>query len=98
MKAAIRKTRMEAKLERKRREFCSKVALLKHEAGTLNLFYTMQKLDDAMKMVGYEVAGTPELANPMLSKTGRKKVDGACCDNEVRSFSGGCVSCGDPCL
>jgi len=42
-----------------RKEFCSKVSMLKFEAGALGLFFTMQKLD-AMKMVGYEVAGTPE--------------------------------------
>lgn len=42
-----------------RKDFCSKVSMLKFEAGALGLFYTMQKLDDAMIMVGYEVAGTP---------------------------------------
>ena len=42
------------------RDFCSEVSLLKHRAGELGLFLTMHKLDDAMKMVGYEVAGTPE--------------------------------------
>jgi hypothetical protein len=42
-----------------RKEFCSEVSMLKFKAGALGLLYTMQKLDDAMVMVGYEVAGTP---------------------------------------
>ena len=45
----------------KQKAFASEVAMLKHKAGELGLFYTMQKLDAAVTMVGYELAGTPEL-------------------------------------
>jgi hypothetical protein len=45
-----------------RKDFASEVALLKHRAGELGLFYTMQKLESAVTMIGYELAGTPEKA------------------------------------
>lgn len=47
-------------LDRKRREFASKLALLKDEAGRLELWNTMQMLDNPLTMVGYEIAGTPQ--------------------------------------
>lgn len=42
-----------------RRDFCRRLAMMKHEAGTLGLFRTMHKLDLAVVEVGYEVAGEP---------------------------------------
>lgn len=30
--------------------------------------------------------------------TGSEKSENACCNNEKRSFEGGCLSCGDPAL
>jgi hypothetical protein len=48
-------------LDQERKAFASEVTLLKHRAGELGLFYTMQKLDLAVLQVGYELAGTPEL-------------------------------------
>lgn len=48
-------------LEQARREFCSQLVSMKHQAGVLGLFYTMKKMDIPLGMVGYEVAGTPEL-------------------------------------
>lgn len=44
----------------KQKAFASEVALLKHKAGEIGLLYTMQKLEDAVTMVGYDLAGTPE--------------------------------------
>lgn len=59
-------------LERARREFASKLSLLKYEAGRLGLFCTMQKMESAVRMVGYELAGTPELFDAV--KKAREKL------------------------
>lgn len=44
------------KLMAQRMKFASDLALMKFRAGQLGLFYTMQKMDAAVTMVGYEVA------------------------------------------
>jgi len=57
---AVEGIKQTKKLVAAQKAFASEVALLKHKAGELGLFYTMQKLDSAVTMVGYELAGTPE--------------------------------------
>lgn len=47
-------------LEEQRKSFASRLSLLKHEAGTLGLYLTMQRMDPALRMVGFEIAGTPD--------------------------------------
>jgi hypothetical protein len=46
--------------ERRLKEFASKLSLLKHEAGTLGLYVTMQRMDYPLQMVGWEIAGDIE--------------------------------------
>ena len=45
-----------AKLTGLRREFTSKLALIHHEAHRLGLYRTGQKLHEAVREVGYEIA------------------------------------------
>lgn len=40
--------------------FCSELTLLKHQAMELGLFQTMHRIDDAIRMAGFEVAGEPD--------------------------------------
>lgn len=44
-----------------RLEFASALALLHAKAGQLGLYQTMHMVHEAVKMVGYEIAGTPQL-------------------------------------
>lgn len=43
------------KLLARQREFASEVAMLKHKAGTLEMYATMQALEAGVKAVGWEV-------------------------------------------
>jgi hypothetical protein len=43
------------------KEFASRLALMQIEAGKVGLYATMHKIHEAIKQVGYEIAGTPEL-------------------------------------
>lgn len=43
-----------------REKFASDLALMKYRAGQLGLWRTMQRLEPAVTMVGFEMAGTPE--------------------------------------
>ncbi len=47
------------KLLAERKKFASDLALMKHRAGELGLFYTMQKMNIPLTMVGYEIASQP---------------------------------------
>jgi hypothetical protein len=42
-------------------KFCSDLAIMKHRAMELGLYRTMHRLDDAVRMVGFEVAGMPDV-------------------------------------
>jgi len=46
-------------------EFASRLALMQVEAGRLGLYVTMHKIHEAIKQVGYEMAGEPELYDKM---------------------------------
>lgn len=46
----------EPTLEQKQRHFVIRLALIKHEAGQLEMWATMQKLDDAANTAGFELA------------------------------------------
>ncbi len=37
-------------------------------------------------------------AEAQAARNDPSKPEGACCNNERRGFTGGCVNCGDPCL
>jgi hypothetical protein len=54
-----------------RANFASRLALMHIEAGRLGLYVTMHKIHEAVKQVGYEMAGTPELYDKM--EESRKK-------------------------
>jgi hypothetical protein len=41
-------------------DFASALSLLKHRAGELGLYLTMQRLEPAVRMVGFEIAGDPD--------------------------------------
>lgn len=43
-------------LETKRREFVTRLAAMKHEAGQLSMWRTVQALDNAANVSGYELA------------------------------------------
>jgi hypothetical protein len=43
------------------KEFASRLALMHVEAGQLGLYVTMHKIHEAVKQVGYEMAGEPGL-------------------------------------
>lgn len=43
-------------LERARREFLIRLAQMKHEAGELSMWKTMQALDNATRVSGFELA------------------------------------------
>lgn len=45
-----------SELLKKQLAFASEVALLKHKAGTLKLYKTMQSLEEAVTAVGWELA------------------------------------------
>jgi hypothetical protein len=49
----------------KQKEFASRLALMHAEAGKLGLYVTMHKIHEAVKQVGYEMAGEPELYDKM---------------------------------
>ena len=39
-----------------KRDFATEIVLIKHKAGSLGLFKTMQALEEAVKQVGWEIA------------------------------------------
>ena len=41
-------------------DFASALSLIKHRAGELGLYLTMQRLDPAVRMCGFEISGDPE--------------------------------------
>lgn len=47
------------------KEFASRLAQMHVEAGRLKLYVTMHKIHEAVKQVGYEMAGTPEMYDKM---------------------------------
>jgi hypothetical protein len=51
--------------------FCRELTLLKHRAMELGLFQTMHRIDDAIRMAGFEVAGTPEACRKYEKATQR---------------------------
>lgn len=48
--------------------FAQELALVKHKAGTMGLFRTMRALDEAVKVVGYEIADGMRLISTAPSK------------------------------
>lgn len=46
-----------AKLERDRREFASDLQLMRHRALQLGLYITALRIDPAVRMVAFEIAG-----------------------------------------
>lgn len=59
-------------LQIKQRDFARRLALLHAEAGRIELYATMHKIHEAVKQVGYEIAGTPELYDRMEELTAAK--------------------------
>jgi hypothetical protein len=59
---SVDKKPVSKKLMAQRRKFASDLALMKFRAGEIGLFYTMQKMEAVVQMVGFELAGTPEAA------------------------------------
>jgi hypothetical protein len=56
-----------------KRDFVIRLTMLHAEAGRLGLFSTMHKIHEAVKQLGYELAGTPELYSK-IEKVRRKRV------------------------
>lgn len=50
----------EPTLEQKQRDFVIRLALIKHEAGQLEMWETMQCLDTAVNRAGWELASKVE--------------------------------------
>jgi len=59
--------------EDKREQFASDLALMKYRAGQLGLWRTMHRLEPAVTMVGFEMAGTPEACDKL--EAARKKAE-----------------------
>jgi hypothetical protein len=57
---------MDASLRKKQLAFASEVMLLKHKAGDLKLYKTMQALEPATQAVGWELAEILENKRPDL--------------------------------
>jgi len=54
------------------KDFARRLAEMHVEAGRLGLYVTMHKIHEAVKQVGYEMAGTPELYDKMKELEGRR--------------------------
>lgn len=50
------------------KDFARRLSEMHHEAARLGLYCTMHKIHEAVKQVGYEMAGTPELYEKIEKK------------------------------